>query len=395
MATTALRGTPVSTSGELPDVGDHAPEFTLTSTSLADVSSEGLVGSRVVLNIFPSVDTGVCAQSVRTFNEKAAGLDHRGRRYEMWNTDPQTYSPGDDPLYMSVPFLLALHEGRACGGQDAEVDRNRGVVADLDPGVGDVRVDRDGVVAGQGPGGGGPDQHRLTGRLAVISEEREAHVDRRVDDVLVAERDLMRGERGAATRAVRGDAMALVELVVLEESLQRPPDRLDVVVVKRYVGVVEVDPEADPLGQAVPLLHVGENRFAAERVELGDAVLLDLLGRGDAELLLDLELHRQSVTVPAGLPRHPEALHGPVARVDVLEDAGEHVVRAGASVCGRRALVEAPDIGVGALLQRALEDVVFLPALGDALFHVWKRLFGVDGKKSGHEQGIVWSGALG
>ena len=48
MATTALRGTPVSTSGELPDVGDHAPEFTLTSTSLADVSSEGLVGSRAV-----------------------------------------------------------------------------------------------------------------------------------------------------------------------------------------------------------------------------------------------------------------------------------------------------------------------------------------------------------
>jgi thiol peroxidase len=86
MATTALRGTPVSTSGELPDVGDHAPEFTLTSTSLADVSSEGLVGSRVVLNIFPSVDTGVCAASVRRFNELAGSLTTR-----RWSTCHSTY----------------------------------------------------------------------------------------------------------------------------------------------------------------------------------------------------------------------------------------------------------------------------------------------------------------
>ena len=100
MATTALRGTPVTTSGDLPEVGDQAPEFTLTSTALADVTSEGLLGSRVVLNIFPSVDTGVCAASVRRFNELAASMD---------NTTVVNVS-------MDLPFAL----GRFCGAEGIE-----------------------------------------------------------------------------------------------------------------------------------------------------------------------------------------------------------------------------------------------------------------------------------
>lgn len=74
MATTAFKGTPVHTVGELPAVGATAPTFTLAGSDLGDVSSSDLSG-RVVLNIFPSVDTGVCAASVRRFNEIAAGLE--------------------------------------------------------------------------------------------------------------------------------------------------------------------------------------------------------------------------------------------------------------------------------------------------------------------------------
>lgn len=73
MATTALGGSPVRTVGDLPAVGTRAPDFTLTGTDLSDVTRPE--GRRVVLNIFPSVDTGVCAASVRRFNELAAGLD--------------------------------------------------------------------------------------------------------------------------------------------------------------------------------------------------------------------------------------------------------------------------------------------------------------------------------
>ncbi|GAA4360119.1 thiol peroxidase [Paeniglutamicibacter cryotolerans] len=76
MAITAFKGTPVQTVGELPALGTTAPSFTLTGADLGDVSSTALAGRRVVLNIFPSVDTGTCAASVRRFNELAAGLEN-------------------------------------------------------------------------------------------------------------------------------------------------------------------------------------------------------------------------------------------------------------------------------------------------------------------------------
>ncbi len=75
MATTSLGDIPVHTIGELPPVGSAAPTYTLTGTNLRDDVTPPS-GRRVVLNIFPSVDTGVCAASVRRFNEIAASLDN-------------------------------------------------------------------------------------------------------------------------------------------------------------------------------------------------------------------------------------------------------------------------------------------------------------------------------
>ena len=76
MAEITLRGNPINTSGDLPAVGSAAPAFSLTGGDLGAVTSDGLAGGRVVLNIFPSVDTPTCAQSVRAFNERAASLDN-------------------------------------------------------------------------------------------------------------------------------------------------------------------------------------------------------------------------------------------------------------------------------------------------------------------------------
>lgn len=76
MATTNFKGNPVNTVGELPSKGSDAPQFTLVGDGLADLSSGDLAGKRAVLNIFPSIDTGVCAASVRKFNELAAGLEN-------------------------------------------------------------------------------------------------------------------------------------------------------------------------------------------------------------------------------------------------------------------------------------------------------------------------------
>lgn len=76
MATTTLRGVPVHTVGDLPAPGSTAPAFALAGADLTDFSSDAHAGSRVVLNIFPSIETGVCSASVRRFNELAAGLEN-------------------------------------------------------------------------------------------------------------------------------------------------------------------------------------------------------------------------------------------------------------------------------------------------------------------------------
>ena len=73
MAQITLRGNPINTVGELPAVGSPAPGFSLVGTDLGAVSSDQFSGKPLLLNIFPSVDTPVCATSVRTFNERAAG----------------------------------------------------------------------------------------------------------------------------------------------------------------------------------------------------------------------------------------------------------------------------------------------------------------------------------
>jgi thiol peroxidase len=76
MAQTLLGDNTVNTIGDLPAVGSHTPSFTLTKGDLSEVTDADLAGQRVVLNIFPSLDTKVCAISVRKFNEIAANLDN-------------------------------------------------------------------------------------------------------------------------------------------------------------------------------------------------------------------------------------------------------------------------------------------------------------------------------
>lgn len=76
MTAITFQGAPVTTVGELPVVGTPAPAFTLVGQDLGDVDSASLTGKRVILNIFPSLDTDVCAASVRTFNQLAGALDN-------------------------------------------------------------------------------------------------------------------------------------------------------------------------------------------------------------------------------------------------------------------------------------------------------------------------------
>ncbi|MCH5318830.1 MAG: thiol peroxidase [Paramuribaculum sp.] len=75
METVYFNGQPCHTSGTVPAVGQTAPDFVLTGADLSPVKLENYKGKKVVLNIFPSLDTAVCARSVRKFNEDASQLD--------------------------------------------------------------------------------------------------------------------------------------------------------------------------------------------------------------------------------------------------------------------------------------------------------------------------------
>lgn len=76
MASITLGGNPINTLGELPKVGSKLADFKLVKSDLSTASLTDFTGKKIVLNIFPSIDTGTCATSVRKFNETASKLDN-------------------------------------------------------------------------------------------------------------------------------------------------------------------------------------------------------------------------------------------------------------------------------------------------------------------------------
>jgi thiol peroxidase len=76
MATVTLNGAPFNTNGELPKVGEMAPDFNLKKVDLSTTNLSDFKGANLILNIFPSIDTATCATSVRTFNKRASELEN-------------------------------------------------------------------------------------------------------------------------------------------------------------------------------------------------------------------------------------------------------------------------------------------------------------------------------
>jgi thiol peroxidase len=97
MARITLKGNPINTVGNLPKAGSKAPDFRLTKSDLSDVTLKDFAGKKIILNIYPSIDTSVCAASVRKFNEEAANL-------------PNTVVVG---VSKDLPFA----HGRFCGAE--------------------------------------------------------------------------------------------------------------------------------------------------------------------------------------------------------------------------------------------------------------------------------------
>ena len=98
MANITLGGTPTTTIGELPEIGSLAPSFIGVRSDLSTFKSSELDGKNIIINIFASIDTGICADSTRKFNEKVSTID---------NTVVVCVS-------MDLPFALE----RVCGGEN-------------------------------------------------------------------------------------------------------------------------------------------------------------------------------------------------------------------------------------------------------------------------------------
>ena len=100
MAKITLKGNEIHTSGELPTIGSAASDFSLIGTDLSVKSLSDFSGKKLVLNIFPSIDTGTCAASVRNFNKAAADLE---------NT-----------IVLCISRDLPFAQGRFCGAEGIE-----------------------------------------------------------------------------------------------------------------------------------------------------------------------------------------------------------------------------------------------------------------------------------
>ena len=137
--TVHFQGNPVSVAGSIPQAGSKAQAFTLVAKDLSDVTLGQFAGKRKVLNIFPSIDTGVCAASVRKFNQLATEMD---------NT-----------VVLCISADLPFAQARFCGAEGLENVQNLSTLR------GREFLENSGVAIADGPLAG------LTARAVVVLDE--------------------------------------------------------------------------------------------------------------------------------------------------------------------------------------------------------------------------------
>ena len=272
-------------------------------------------------------------------------------------------------------FIIAAHELAArefahnCDalfaqhGGDEILCEDEGFAVLLRAAVGDVCVHAEADVGGQRPGRGRPGE---VGSVLILAAE--AHGGGSFLHVLVALRDFVRSERGAAARAVGDDLVALVKQTLFVDLFERPPFGLDVVVLIGDVGVVHIRPVAHAVAHLLPLGLIFPDGLLALLDERLHAVLFDLFLAVKAEEFFHLKLHRQAMGIPARLAQHVVALHGAVTGDDVLDGAGEDVADVRLAVCGRRPVKERVGLSAAAKLHALFKDLVFFPERERFLF---------------------------
>ena len=238
--------------------------------------------------------------------------------------------------------------------------------AGLDARIVGVGLDRRRDVGRQRPGRGRPHHQEL----AVAAGQRQTDVERGVADLAVGVDQLVLGERGAAARAPRHRAMALVQPAAIVALLEEAPDVADVRVGHREVAAVPVHPLAQPSRLLRLDARVLGHAVAAGAREAVEPVLLDLGLGVEPQRLLDLDLDPQPLAVEAVLVALVAAQHGVVALPDVLQRAAPGVVHAHRVVGRDRAVEERVGGAAAVLVAELLEGALALPAIEGSMLEL-------------------------
>jgi len=158
--------------------------------------------------------------------------------------------------------------------------------------------------------------------------------------VFVAQGNFMGAQGSTTAGAMRSNLVSLVNKFLVPQLFDGPPAGLDISIVQRYIGVVDINPEADAFCQCIPLLKILEYALSAKLVEFGYSIALNLGFACEPQHFFHFQFYRQAVGVPARFSRHTETLHRFVPWDHILEDAGKDMVDSGISVSCGGTLVE-------------------------------------------------------
>ena len=267
-----------------------------------------------------------------------------------------------------LQHLVGLLSLFLCKGSENGVKKGLAHVIDAAVGglylrIGIFRIHAECDVGRQRPGCGGPCQE-----IGILILHLEADDGGSLLQRLVALSNLMGGKRCSAARAVGNNLEALIEQALIPDGPECPPLRLNEIIIVGDIGVIHIRPESDGAGELFPHALIFPYTLLALLHEGLDAVSLDLILAFDADLLLDFQLYRKTVGVPAGLSRHLVSLHGAVAGNHILDDSGQHMADMGLSVGRRRSVIKHVDRIILAVFDTLLENAVLFPELYDLLF---------------------------
>ncbi len=236
-----------------------------------------------------------------------------------------------------------------------------------------VRVYAECHVGRQGPRCGGPCQD-----ISILTFYFKADNCRTFFDILISLGNLVGGKRGTAARAVGNDLESFIKETFIPDGFQRPPLRLDEVVIISNIRVIHISPETNGAGKILPHSLVFPDAlftFGDERIQ---TILLNLLFSVQSQKLFYFQLYRQSVGIPSCFSRYIVAFHGAVSRNHILDNTSEHVSDMWFSICGRRSIIEGIGRASFSLLHTLFECVVFFPELFYFFFPFHKVHVGVD-----------------